>query len=131
MSKYNRSTFALNLTTYVDIIDDDWSLRIESFGYMGNEYRKILPDFTRDQLCSFIKTTPYIYPDLLKFSNFPPQKPNMCPAPSKKYWLKNYNLDMTNIPDIPFNCKKLKGVWHFFYKNKVEAIIGVHAVENN
>lgn len=112
------------------MIDDDWILNVEAYGWIGNEFRKLIPDINRPNFCSFLINNTYVYPDLLPNSNFPPLSSDMCPLPASTYWLSNYAIDSRNFPDLPFNCKKVKMIFSFQCADELEIKVAGTLVED-
>lgn len=130
LAKFNRTTFYFNTSFDLGQVDENWKLSIEINGWMGNEFRKIIPDIENEDACSFLKTNKHVYPDLVNFSNFPPVNDDMCPRPPQHYWLANYVLDTSDLPQIPYNCKKVQAIFSCFYKNELEFKFAVTCVED-
>lgn len=58
----------------------------------GNEYRKI-HEIVIPKFCTEVSKTQFIYPDLVKVSNLPPQSDKMCPVKPGSWEIKNYVTD--------------------------------------
>lgn len=132
VSKFNRSTFCMNMNFELTKgLDDNLTMDVEIFGWMGNEFRKIIPNINRPNLCTCLNTDQYLYPDLVNISNFPPQSPNLCPMPPGKFFINNFVIDTTKLPYFPFGCSKIKAILSFLDGEELEFKIATIGVEDN
>lgn len=87
-TKYNRTATVLNsILITKKPITDDYLVDVDVFGMQGNEYRKIMPNIVKRNLCTFLLEDDICYPKIVKSSNFPPQGPTMCPIAAGNYIL--------------------------------------------
>lgn len=129
--KFNRTTYVINATADVYGVDNNVTLTVDVYGMMGNEYRRILPEIVLKNFCSTANSTPYVYPDIVPFSNFPPQDINYkCPWEAKKYFIQNVIADMSSLPTMPFNVKKIKGIYSFVFGKELDFQFAVFLVED-
>lgn len=129
VSKYNRTSYIVSGSGILTKpFNDEFSLRYEIFGMQGNEYRKVIPDFVKNKMCTFFKESNLIYNTIVPFSNIPPQSNNMCPWEPKKYWIKEYLGNIGGVQSVPFGMKFIK-IQFTYYHLKVVEISGAIYLE--
>lgn len=118
------------MTGVVVSLDNNWTNIIEVNGMIGNEYRKLIPDLVYKNYCNELGQTKILYSDIVKSSNLPPQGQDyVCPWPKQQYSIKNYAIDMTSVPQFPFNCKKFKFVFSYLNNETIMMKFAVFLVE--
>lgn len=129
--KYNRTTYAIN-STFELLVDltDKFSFKHELYGMMGNEFRRMLPDMIEEKMCSHIRRWNHLYKDIIEYTNLAPKNLDICPVTKGIYWTRNYVIRPDELPNLPFNCKKLKSVWTFFYQNEFDIQLAFYVVED-